>query len=152
MQVALAFGATQVEISDVNERRLELATRTGATGALRAGRDDPSEADALIECSGHPAALQAGIAALRPAGTAVLVGMGPGESGEVPLALIQGREIWVTGTFRYANTYPTAIALAATGRVDLDAIITGHFGLDETESALRAGRDDPASVKPVVHP
>jgi L-iditol 2-dehydrogenase len=152
MQVALAFGATQVEISDVNEGRLELATRTGATRALHAGEDDPSEADALIECSGHPTALQAGIAALRPAGTAVLVGMGPGESGEVPLALIQGREIWVTGTFRYANTYPTAIALAATGRVDLDAIITGHFGLDETETALRAGRDDPSSVKPVVHP
>jgi L-iditol 2-dehydrogenase len=82
----------------------------------------------------------------------VLVGMGPGESGEVPLALIQGRELWVTGTFRYANTYPTAIALAATGRVDLDAIITGHFGLEDTETALRAGRDDPGSVKPVVHP
>jgi L-iditol 2-dehydrogenase len=152
MQVALAFGATQVEISDVNERRLELARRTGATRALRAGEDEPAEADALIECSGHPGALQAGIAALRPAGTAVLVGMGPGESGEVPLALIQGRELWVTGTFRYANTYPTAIALAATGRVDLDAIITGHFGLEDTETALRAGRDDPGSVKPVVHP
>jgi L-iditol 2-dehydrogenase len=152
MQVALAFGATQVEISDVNERRLELAVRTGATRALRAGEDKPSEADALIECSGHPGALQAGIAALRPAGTAVLVGMGPGESGEVPLALIQGREIWVTGTFRYANTYPTAIALAATGRVDLDSIITGHFGLEDTDAALRAGRDDPGSVKPVVHP
>jgi L-iditol 2-dehydrogenase len=152
MQVALAFGATQVEISDVNERRLELAARTGATRALQAGEDEPSEADALIECSGHPAALQAGVAALRPAGTAVLVGMGPGESGEVPLALIQSREIWVTGTFRYANTYPTAIALAATGRIDLDAIITGHFALDDTEAALRAGRDDPGSVKPVVHP
>jgi L-iditol 2-dehydrogenase len=152
MQVALAFGATQVEISDVNERRLELATRTGATRALHAGEDEPSEADALIECSGHPGALQAGIAALRPAATAVLVGMGPGESGEVPLALIQSREIWLTGTFRYADTYPTAIALAATGRIDLDAIITGHFGLDETEAALRAGRDDPGSVKPVVHP
>ena len=152
MQVALAFGATQVEISDVNERRLALAARTGATRALRAGEDDPSEADALIECSGHPGALQAGIGALRPAGTAVLVGMGPGETGEVPLALIQGRELWVTGTFRYANTYPTAIALAEAGRVDLDAIITGHYGLDETERALRAGRDDPESVKPVVHP
>jgi L-iditol 2-dehydrogenase len=151
-QVALAFGATQVEVSDVNERRLALAAETGATRALRAGEDEPAEADALIECSGHPSALDAGIAALRPAGTAVLVGMGPGETGEVPLALIQGREIWVTGTFRYANTYPTAIALAEHGRVDLDAIITGHFGLDETEAALRAGRDDPGSVKPVVHP
>jgi L-iditol 2-dehydrogenase len=55
----------------------------------------------------------------------------------MPLALIQGRELWVTGTFRYANTYPAAIALAEAGRVDLDAIITGHFGLDDTEQALR---------------
>ena len=65
--------------------------------------------------------------------------MGPGDTGEVPLSLIQNREIWVTGTFRYANTYPTAIALAATGRVDLEAIITGHYELDDDRGALRAG-------------
>jgi L-iditol 2-dehydrogenase len=152
MQVALAFGATQVEISDVNEARLALASSTGATRVLIPGRDEPSEADALIECSGHPAALAAGIAALRPAGTAVLVGMGPGDTGELPLSLIQGREIWVTGTFRYANTYPTAIALAASGRVDLEAIITGHYELDATEDALRIGHEDPGSVKVMVHP
>ena len=71
--------------------------------------------------------------------------MGPGEEGDVPLSLIQNREIWLTGTFRYANTYPTAIALAADGRVDLEAIITGHYGLDDAEAALRAGREDPGS-------
>jgi L-iditol 2-dehydrogenase len=152
MQVARAFGATQVEISDVSESRLALAARTGATRTLRAGRDEPSEADALIECSGHPAALAAGIAALRPAGTAILVGMGPGDTAEVPLSMIQNRELWLTGTFRYANTYPTAIALAADGRVDLEAIITGHYNLDETDQALRAGLEDPDSVKVMVHP
>jgi L-iditol 2-dehydrogenase len=152
MQVALAFGATQVEVSDVNERRLELAARTGATRTLVSGSEPPAEADALIECSGHPAALAAGIAALRPAGTAVLVGMGPGDTAEVPLSLIQNRELWVTGTFRYANTYPTAIALAASGRVDLEAIITGHYGLDDTDRALRAGQEDPGAVKVMVHP
>jgi len=151
MQVALAFGATQVEISDVSEPRLELARRTGATRALKAG-EVPAEADALIECSGNSAALQAGIRALRPAGTAVIVGMGPGETAEIPLALVQNRELWLTGTFRYANTYPTAIALAASGRVDLEAIITGHYPLEETERALRAGLEDPANVKAVVHP
>jgi L-iditol 2-dehydrogenase len=152
MQVALAFGATQVEVADVNEARLALAARTGATRTLISGRDEPATADALIECSGHPAALSAGIAALRPAGTAVLVGMGPGDPGEVPLSLIQGRELWLTGTFRYANTYPTAIALAASGRVDLEAIITGHYGLEGAEDALKIGREDPASVKVMVHP
>ena len=110
------------------------------------------EVDALIECSGHPQALTDGIKALRPAGVAVLVGMGPEEEGTLPLSVIQGREIWVTGTFRYANTYPVAIALAASGKVDLQAIITGHFGLDDAEAALRAGREDPDSVKPIVVP
>ncbi len=87
--------------------------------------------------------MTAGIRALRPAGAAVLVGMGPEEEGTLPLALIQGRELWLTGTFRYANTYPTAIALAAQKRVDLEAIITGHYGLDEADAALRAGARTP---------
>ena len=153
MQCALAFGATEVTVSDVNERRLALG-RAHRRDARRPGRRAARrlEADALIECSGHPAALTAGIKALRPAGVAVLVGMGPAEEGTVPLSVIQGREIWVTGTFRYANTYPTAIALAASGRVDLKSIISGHFGLDDAEAALRAGREDPDSVKPIVVP
>ncbi len=151
MQTALAFGATEVTVTDVSPPRLDLARRTGATRALAAG-DEVGEVDALIECSGHPAALGAGIAAVRPAGTAVVVGMGPSAEATVPLSLIQNRELWLTGTFRYANTYPTAIALVSEGRVDLDAIVTGHFELDDTEEALRAGRSDPASVKAVVVP
>ena len=54
----------------------------------------------------------------------------------MPLGLIQGRELTITGTFRYANTYPTAIALAASGRVDLDGMVTSHYRLDEAEAAL----------------
>ena len=153
MQVALAFGATQVEISDVSEPRLELARRTGATRALRRRRGRAARgrrADRVLWQRRRAA--RPGSKALRPAGTAVIVGMGPGETAEIPLALIQNREIWLTGTFRYANTYPTAIALAASGRVDLEAIITGHYPLEETERALRAGLEDPASVKAVVHP
>ena len=142
MQVAKAFGATDVAVSDVNEHRLAAAERMGATRVLRAGLDAPGEVDALIECSGHPGALVAGIEALRPAGTAVVVGMGPKPTAEIPLSLIQNRELWLTGTFRYANTYPTAIELAATGRVDVAALITGHYDLDDTEAALLAGRDE----------
>jgi len=151
-QCALAFGATDVTVSDVNEQRLEVARRTGATQTLTPQDGLDLEVDALIECSGHPGAMMDGIKAVRPAGVAVLVGMGPEEEGTLPLSLIQGRELWITGTFRYANTYPTAIALAASGKVDLKSIITGHYGLDEAEAALKVGREDPASVKPMVVP
>ena len=133
-QAARARGATEVTVTDVSERRLEL------------------EADALIECSGHPQALRDGIGALRPGGTAVAVGMSADPDAAVPLSLLQTRELWLTGTFRYAGIYPTAIALAAAGRVDLEAIVTGHFALEDTEAALRAGREDADSVKVIVTP
>jgi L-iditol 2-dehydrogenase len=68
------------------------------------------------------------------------------------LSFLQNREIWLTGTFRYANTYPTAIELAATGKVDLEAIITSRYGLEETEQALQASGEDPRNVKPMVMP
>ncbi|MBV8956927.1 MAG: NAD(P)-dependent alcohol dehydrogenase [Solirubrobacterales bacterium] len=156
MQVALALGATDVTVTDVNPHRLEVARRSGASRTLKVD-DEPLgssdvRADVLLECSGHPDSLLEGIKALRPAGVAVAVGMGPEEDATVPMAAIQSSEITLTGTFRYANTYPAAIALAASGRVDLDAIITRHFSLEETERALRAGREDATSIKPMVVP
>jgi L-iditol 2-dehydrogenase len=156
MQAALALGATAATVTDVSPHRLELARRTGATTVLdlrsQALGEAGVEADVLLECSGHPAALADGIRALRPAGVAVAVGMGPGEEATIPLALLQNRELTLTGVFRYANTYPTAIELAATGRVDVEAIVTGHFPLDQAERALQAGKQDPTSVKAVVVP
>ena len=110
------------------------------------------EADVLIECSGNQKALMDGIRSLRPAGKAVAVGMSPGEEVSVPMSFLQNREITLTGTFRYANTYADAIALVATGRIDLKPIITGHYTLEETEQALQATKNDPANIKSVVVP
>jgi L-iditol 2-dehydrogenase len=68
------------------------------------------------------------------------------------MATIQRREIWLTGTFRYAGTYPAALELLAQGRVDVGPLITGHYELDDVADALTAGRRDPLSVKPMVRP
>ena len=156
MQVAFAQGATEVTLTDVADERLEIGRRLGATRTLNAGEEplDESgiEADVLIECSGNERALGDGIRRIRPAGVAVVVGMGPNEETSVPLAFVQTNEIILTGTFRYANTYPTAIDLAASGKVNLDAMVTSHYGLPETEEALQASGKDPANVKPMVIP
>ena len=36
--------------------------------------------------------------------------------------------------------------------MDLEAIITGRYELDDAEAALNAGRRDPANVKAIVMP
>jgi L-iditol 2-dehydrogenase len=74
-----------------------------------------------------------------------------GDELSLPVSLVQNRELQLTGVFRYANTWPAAIALAASGAVDLDGLVTAVFGLDEAEHALRAARD-PRNMKVVVRP
>jgi L-iditol 2-dehydrogenase len=150
-QVAAAVSATTVAVLDANADRLRRAVQVGATAtpetldALSAG-----DFDVVLECTGNELVTQGAIKALRPAGTAVLVGMGPALDVRLPVATIQARELTVVGTFRYANTYPAAIALAESGRVGLDGLVETRFPLREAGSALRANRENPALLKVMV--
>ena len=150
-KVARAVGATRIAVTDVNRNRLSAALASGATEIAVPGSDDAAgDFDAFIDCSGSSAAIDAGVRSVRPAGSVVLVGMGADEL-KLPLSVIQQRELIITGTFRYANTWPTAIALVASGRVSLDDLVTGEYGLADVERALTAGRE-PHSVKAIVRP
>jgi L-iditol 2-dehydrogenase len=149
-QLARAYGASEIVVSDPDESRREQARRFGATTVLDPTVDpiDALGVDAFLDASGVPRAVADGIRAVRPAGTVVLVGSGA-ETMELPTQLIQNRELVLTGLFRYANTWPTAISLVETGRVDLDAMVTAHFPLEKAAEALDSDRT-PGSVKTVV--
>lgn len=152
-QVARAYGATEIVVSDIASLRREAARRFGATDVFDPAKHSPADLppfDAFVDASGAGRAVQSGLSALRPGGRAVLVGMGLAEL-PLPITLIQNRELVVTGVFRYANTWPTAIRLVAAGLVDLDAMVTGTFGLDEAAAALDSTAD-PATIKSIVEP
>ncbi|MCM3501215.1 zinc-binding dehydrogenase [Microbacterium sp. P26] len=152
LQVARAAGA-EVTVSDVARGRLTVAEQSGATDTIEVGaRELPSGFTVLIECSGVGAAVRAGISALAPAGRAVLVGMSADGTTSLPLDVIQSREITLTGTFRYAHQYPDAIALAASGRVDLRRLVTSVHPLSGVHEALMLPGRDPSALKPMVHP
>lgn len=156
--VARAVGATDVTVVDINADRLAVAKEVGATRVVNAGETNLEAAlaegaapTALLECTGHEATTITGINALAPSSWAILIGMG-GDTVTLPLGAIQVREIMVTGTFRYANTWPTAIALVASGAVDLERLVTGHYGLEQSVDALTAARTVPGAIKSVIHP
>ena len=149
IQLARAYGASEIAVSDLDESRRHQARMNGATVTLDPAADELGcDFDAFVDASGAHAAVTAGIRALRPAGTAVLVGSGA-ETMDLPTQLIQNRELTLTGVFRYANTWPEAIELVESHRVDLDSMVTGRFPLERTADALDSDRT-PGSVKTVV--
>ncbi len=149
-QVARAYGSTDIIVSDPDESRRVQAMTFGATTVLDPTTDAIGDhgVDAFIDASGAPSAVNQGIRAVRPAGNVVLVGSGA-ESMELPTQVIQNRELVLTGVFRYANSWPSAIALVESGRVDLDAMVTARFPLEKAAEALDSDRT-PGSVKAVV--
>jgi len=151
-QVARAFGAAEVTVSDPVAERRDLSGRLGATSTVdpAVSREAPLGVDAFVDASGVSAAVVSGIRDTGPAGVVVLVGLGSDQI-PVPVADIMNRELTVTGVYRYAGTWPTAIHLAASGQVDLDAVVTGHFALDEVVLALESDRT-PGALKSMVVP
>lgn len=158
---AMAAGAAQVIVSDPVAQRLDTARAIGATkvvqgnaGELRAAAQELTDgrgADVCIEAAGHPAALNACIAAARPGATVVLIGMPPGDEATININDLIIREIKLRPIFRYNNTFPTGVSLLASGKVDLKPLISRRFSLAEVPSAFEyvvANRD--TCVKAIV--
>lgn len=154
-KVAGIYGAADITVSDPAPHRREFVLGAGATRAVDPRSDDLAGAgtlfDVFVDASGAPAAIQAGIRAVKPGGKVVLVGMGA-DTVELPVSLIQNREIELTGIFRYTNTWPLAINLVASGLVDLDALVTHRFGLEDVKTALLTGGQDPHAIKSIIAP
>ncbi|MDT5242124.1 MAG: L-iditol 2-dehydrogenase [Mycobacterium sp.] len=147
---ARAFGAGSVTVSDFSEFRIGLARRMGfATETPEAATDRTF--DVLLECSGAPGALAAGMARLAPAGRAAMIGM-PKQDVPLPLAELNVNEVSLSLVNRYNHTWPLAIELVSSGRIDVSELITHHFPLADSADALTLASRVKDSIKAVIHP
>ena len=152
--MAASAGGALTTIVDPEPARRQRASQLGAGHVFEPGdpglADLAGDVDAFIECSGTPEALASGLRLLAPKGTAVVVGMSAEDDVSIPLSTLQQREISVTGTFRYANTYPLAVELVASGRIDPIRLIDARFPLEQVDQALGLAAKDPSVVKAMV--
>lgn len=149
-QVARAFGASSVTVADIAEFRLDMARELGFE-VERVGEGTDNDFDVLLECSGAPTALADGLWRLRTNGRAAMVGM-PKQDVTLALSRLNVKELTVGLVNRYAHTWPTAIELISSGRVDVAALVTHRFPLDETADALMLAKTVPDSVKAIISP
>lgn len=162
MLAAKAFGASKVLITDILQSRLDFARQLGADHTLLVTRES-NEADLVMKIhellGGHPdvsfdasgaqATVRLSLLATKSGGVAVLVGMGAPEQ-TVPLSGALAREVDIRGIFRYVNDYPTALAMVASGKINVKPLVTHHFSIEESLEAYEVARQG-AGIKVMIH-
>ncbi|ABF44293.1 Alcohol dehydrogenase GroES-like protein (plasmid) [Deinococcus geothermalis DSM 11300] len=167
LQAAKAAGATTLIAVDLEDFRLDLARKVGATHTINARNEDPvarireitrgdlpishAGVDVAFETAGSLPTTRMSLAAPRPGGTTVLVGLPPDSEVSLDIVSAASREVSIRGVFRYANCYPAAIALVESGAVDLDVLVTHRYPFDQTPEAFAfADREKRASMKVMI--
>jgi S-(hydroxymethyl)mycothiol dehydrogenase len=144
-------GASKIIAVDVDDRKLEWASRFGATDTINSRATDPVEAiraltggngaDVVVEAVGRPETYEQAFYARDLAGTVVLVGVPtPDMRIDLPLLDVFGRggalkSSWY-GDCLPSRDFPMLIDLYLQGRLDLDGFVSETIGLDDVEAAF----------------
>ncbi|MEM6898112.1 MAG: zinc-binding dehydrogenase, partial [Pseudomonadota bacterium] len=152
--VARARGAARVVVTDLEDHALSVAEAMGATQCVNV-RKTPSAMDdfaagkgsfdTVFECSAAPPAIRDAIAATRPLGSFVQVGM----TGDVtiPLNGIVARELRYSGTFRFKGEFAQAVEAITSGAITVAPMISGAFPAEDAAAAFAMAGDRTKAVK-----
>jgi S-(hydroxymethyl)glutathione dehydrogenase/alcohol dehydrogenase len=165
VQGARLAGAGRIIAVDRSADKLALALATGATDVLEAGGElakqvrgltDGRGADHAFDCVGLAETIRSSWSSTRRGGVTTVVGIG-GKDSQVsfsPLELFhfaRTLQASVYGSTDPLTDIPRILDLAAEGRLDLAALVTGTVGLDGIDGAfadMAAGRGARTLVVP----
>jgi threonine 3-dehydrogenase len=145
--VARAAGASRIFVTDVDPRRLAIAKQLGATEAFdgrEAGwveyvkKNTHNGVDVLLEMSGAAPAINAGFSALRPGGTAALLGI-PSKPFAFDLTnhvIFKGCKLLGINGRKMFQTWYQMESLLLGGRLNLEPIITHQLPMQDFAKAF----------------
>lgn len=142
---AKAYGATQLIVGDVIDKRLAKAAEFGAITVNTANEDFSAKvmeltggrgADVVIDCAGFSPTVQQSLKSAKAAGTVIIVGLGADKLDGVDAGMMSTKELTVKSIFRYRNLYPTAVNAIADGRIDVKSIVSHSFKFEDTPEAF----------------
>lgn len=146
LQWMRAAGATTLIVSDPQASRREIALKLGADYAFDPTACDlyaevrkllPDGPDVIMDCSGIPALLEPAIYQVRRGGRVVFFGCCPLEAKiSVSPMYINDNEITICGSYNNPFTHEPAIRAIASGRINVKALISHKFSLDEYKTAF----------------
>lgn len=145
LQAARAAGAVAIDVVDTDPSRLERARQLGAhdvaTDAAKLLTRRRRGYEYVIEATGVPAACQSALDTLDRGGTLLIFGVAT-EHDEIRVSpfRVYNDEHTILGTMAVLNSFGPALGLLAAGLIDIDAMVTHRFALDQFDDALAVMR------------
>jgi L-iditol 2-dehydrogenase len=96
----------------------------------------PQGLDFVFECAGQQESLDQAAELLKPGGTLVIVGIPEVDCISVPIHTYRRKELTIRNVRRQNHCVVPAIKLLASGKINMDQVVTHHFSLAETQAAF----------------
>jgi L-iditol 2-dehydrogenase len=157
LQVARLVGAGSVHVIEPFEYRRELALKLGADSvhanpASLLELTQKRGVDVVLEATDSAVGPQDACTVARIGGKVVLVGIPDGDSFTLTASNVRRKGLSIKMSRRMGHVYPRAIELVAKKLVNVKAIATHHFSLENAPQAfaLQETRSD-GVIKSVIH-
>lgn len=147
-------GASEIVVTDLQDAALERAAAMGADRTinvaarpeeLSAFESEKGRFDVAFECSAAAPAIRSAIAAVKPRGLIVQVGV----TGDiaVPLNALVGKELRWIGSQRFDTEFAVAVDLIAARKIDVRPIISHTFPITDAVAAFEQAGDRSQACK-----
>ncbi|CAK7328554.1 unnamed protein product [Dovyalis caffra] len=150
LQIARAFGASDIIAVDVQDEKLQKAKIFGATATINSMKEDPIErikeitggrgVDIAVEALGKPLTFSQCTQSVRDGGKAVMIGLAQaGAVGEIDINHLVRRKVQVIGSYggRARQDLPKLVKLAESGIFNLTDAVTRKYGFEEAAKAFQ---------------
>ncbi len=147
-------GASEIVATDLSDNALSYVEKAGADRVINMASEPDAMKDytaakgtfdVMYECSGAQPALTGGLAAMRPRGVVMQLGLGGDMT--IPMMLVTSRELDLRGSFRFHEEFATAVHLMQSGLIDVKPLISHTLPLDEAEQAFQIASDRAQAMK-----
>ncbi len=145
MTVARAQGARTCYMTEKIPERVKLAAGNGATWVGNPLKEDivgailkqqPLGMDIVYECAGQQETIDQAVDLLRAGGTLMLIGIPRDDRISLSIDKIRRKEVTIINVRRQNGCTQAAMDLIASGRVNVDFMVTHRFGLDDVQDAF----------------
>jgi L-iditol 2-dehydrogenase len=145
LQLARLSGAGKLVATDILPHRVAAAVQFGADESYLVAKDyrDPDRAlaaklklDIVFEAAGENSAVKMAVDALRPGGKVILVGIPADDRTVFSASVARRKGLTFKLVRRMKFTYPQAIQLVASGKIDLKALVSHTFPIEAAAEAF----------------